>query len=70
MTKPDERRWLVITPEIQSALLIALLRRAGGAVSLPIAEILETADVTWEVEATQDLEAPDHLLIRLRERPP
>jgi hypothetical protein len=58
MTTPDERRWLIITPEIQAALLIALLRRAGGTVTLPVAEVLETAGVTWQIEAARDQRAP------------
>ena len=66
MTKPDERRWLILTPEVQAALLIALLRRAGGSVTLPVAEVLETADITWAIEATQDIDTADHLLVRLR----
>ena len=69
MTKPDERRWLVLTPELQAALLIALLRRAGESVTLPVAEVLDTADITWAIEATQDLDAPDQLHVRLRELP-
>jgi hypothetical protein len=69
MIKPDERRWLIITPEIQVALLVALIRRAGGTVSVGVSEVLATADITWAIEATQDLDAPDQLLVRLRDHP-
>ncbi|WP_152691089.1 hypothetical protein [Jiangella alkaliphila] len=68
MTKPDERPWLVIIPEIQTALLIALLRREGGSINLLLAELQGTADVTWELEATQNADGPGQHLVRLRER--
>lgn len=68
MTNPGKRRWLQITPDVQAALLIALLRRAGGSITMPLAELQATADITWELEATQSPVAADHLVIRLRER--
>lgn len=62
----DSQEWLLITPEIQTALLIALLRRADGPLRIRIDELTAVAGVNWAVEAVREPGARDVVSVRLR----
>ncbi|SDU78891.1 hypothetical protein [Jiangella alkaliphila] len=62
----EHRPWLVITPVVERAILVALVQRHGGTVTLSTDELSATTDVTWALEGFRSPENPGQVHVRLR----
>lgn len=61
-----QKPWLVIDPMVERAILIALLCREGGQLTMTMDEILAATDTTWTLEGFRSPEDPDTVRLRLR----
>jgi hypothetical protein len=62
----DSAPWLIMDSTIERAILIALIRRNGGQLTIGVDELRAATDVTWSLEGFRSSEDPGKVRLRLR----